>query len=99
MLRHPLLRLRSRDAAFLKDNLATMLQDPLVTASSLALVTRIYEKTMSRKAVGHYSRSILLLKKSLQSKASGSSDAVLLSLIHLMAVEVWRPVLDGMLLD
>ncbi|KIY00468.1 uncharacterized protein Z520_04153 [Fonsecaea multimorphosa CBS 102226] len=87
MLRHPTFRLKSRDSVFMSANLSGMMQDPLITASSLALAIRIHDKGRSRKVVGYYRKALVLLQKRLKSDDRNSTNAILLSLIHLMAVE------------
>ncbi|KIW24742.1 hypothetical protein, variant [Cladophialophora immunda] len=87
MLRHPTFRLESRDSVFISTNLSAMMQDPLITATSLAFAVRIHDKRQSRKAVGYYRKALVLLRKRLESNDRSSTDAIMLSLIHLMAVE------------
>lgn len=88
MLRHPNFRLDMRDSAFLDNNLPGMMQDPLITASSLALASRLHDKSMSRKMLWYYGKAVCLLQQRLAHVNSVLTNPVLLSLIHLMAVEV-----------
>ncbi|KIW96177.1 uncharacterized protein Z519_03244 [Cladophialophora bantiana CBS 173.52] len=87
MLRYPTFRLQGRDSAFLDINLPAMMQDPLITATSLAFALRMHDKRLSRKVLGYYRRGLVLLRKRLESNDPTSSNAILLSLIYLMAVE------------
>ncbi|OAP58297.1 hypothetical protein AYL99_07387 [Fonsecaea erecta] len=87
MLRHPTFRLASRDSVFISANLSAMMQDPLITATSLAFAVRMQDKGQSRKACGYYRKALVLLHNRLESNDGTSTDAILLSFIHLMAVE------------
>ncbi|OAG40305.1 hypothetical protein AYO21_05396 [Fonsecaea monophora] len=87
MLRYPTFRLESRDSKFIGTNLSAMMQDPLITAAGLAFASRIHDKRQSRKVVGYYWKALVLLRNRLESDPPDSTDAILLSLIYLMAVE------------
>ncbi|KAH0843611.1 hypothetical protein FOPE_08828 [Fonsecaea pedrosoi] len=87
MLRYPTFRLESRDSKFIGTNLSAMMQDPLITAAGLAFASRIHDKRQSRKVVGYYWKALVLLRNRLESDPPNSTDAILLSLIYLMAVE------------
>ncbi|KIW73863.1 hypothetical protein PV04_01948 [Phialophora macrospora] len=87
MLRHPSFRLESRDSIFLETNLPVMMQDPLITTSSLAFAMRMHDRGLSRKVLGYYRKALVLLRTRLESGEVNSTNAILLSLIHLMAVE------------
>jgi hypothetical protein len=88
MLRHPTFRLESRDSVFLDANLPIMMQDPLVTASSLAFALRLHDRSSNRKVVGYYRKALVLLRTRLESGEANSTNAILVTLVHLMAVEV-----------
>lgn len=91
MLRYPNFRLEMRDSTFLDENLPSMMQDPLITASSLALASRLHDKSTSRKMLWYYGKAVYLLHQRLACGDPVLTKTILLTLIHLMAVEVQFP--------